>query len=159
MASIDVGRLSVPLDEDALESVMEKLRAHLGEAGFELPTGDETASGTVENGLDDDVLDEFLDKLEPEELGCDYFVPVEFDGKLELDDFCVGSLPRLLEVLEELQDDLDIVDPEADAEDVEAGDYEDDMQVLQAELRNVWRALHVGAMEASEASLCLMVIR
>jgi hypothetical protein len=158
MATIEVGNLSDRLEGDEVEAVLGALRKHLDEPGLQLPSGDDSASGTIQGGLDDDVLDEFLDRLESEELRCEYFVPLEFDGKVELSDFTVGSLPRLAEFLEELKDDLDIEDPEADQAELEAGDFDSEMELLQAELKNVWRAFHQGAYEALEASLCLLIV-
>jgi hypothetical protein len=157
MATIDVGTLSDRLESDEVSVVLQALRSHLDEPGLELPPGDETASGTIQGGLDDDVLDEFQDRLDSEELRCEIYVPLEFDGKVELTDYAVGSLPRLAEFLEELKDDLDIEDPDADQEELDAGDFDDEMELLQAELKNVWLAFHQGANEALEASLCLLI--
>ena len=159
MASIDVARVADRLGEDEVEELVAALQEHLGESDVALPAGDESVARTVLGGIDDNVLDEFLDRLESNDLGCGLFVPLEFEGKVEAGELEVGSLPVLVDALEELQDDLDIEDPEADMDELDAEDFESDLELVQAELRNVWRALYQGASEAMDAELALFIVR
>lgn len=159
MAELDVGLLADRLGEDEVERALRKVRKHLGEPGFELPMGDTSAASTQHDKLDDGAVSELLDRLDAEELGCDYFIPVDFEGKIDLGDYSLGSLPSLLEVLEEMMDDLDIEDPDADQDDPDEDDFESDMELLQARIRHVWRAFYQAAQAAMEASLTLSVVR
>lgn len=160
MASIDVARVADRLGEDEVRDLVAALREHLGESDAEVPEGDESAARTVLGGLDENTLDEFMDRLGSNDLDCDLYLPVEFDGKIEVGDFGVGSLPTLLDALEEMQDDLDIEDPDAAVDDdLDADDFESDLELVQAELRNVWRALYQGVTEAVDAELALLVVR
>lgn len=159
MAELDVGILADRLGDEEVERALRKLRKHLGEPGFELPRGDTSASGSHHEGIDDGAVSELLDRLDAEELGCDYFIPVDFEGKIEMGDYSLGSLPALLEVLEEMMDDLDIDDPDAEQEDPDEDDFESDMDFLQAQLRHVWRSFYQAAQSAMEANLILSVVR
>ncbi|MDY0004294.1 MAG: hypothetical protein RBU30_23540 [Polyangia bacterium] len=159
MAELDVGSLADRLGEDEIERALRKLRKHLGEPGFELPRGDASAAGTQHEGIDDVALSELMDRLDAEELGCDYFIPVDFAGKIELGDYSMGSLPALLELLEEMMDDLDIDDPDADQDDPDEDDFESDMELLQAQLRHIWKAFYQAAQSAMDANLTLSVVR
>ena len=160
MAEIELGTLPDRLDDDEVELVVGKLRDHLGEPDFELPEGDKSASGNVIDGIDEDLLAEFLDRLDTSDLGCEFYVPAEFEGKLDCTDFCVGSVYSLIEVLEELMDDLDIEDVDEDISDsMDEDDYASDLELLQARLRTLWRAFYDAAGEAIDAELTLIVVR
>lgn len=158
MAELDVGILVDRLGEDETERALRKLRKHMGEPGLELPRGDASVSGTLAEGLDDGAVTELMDRLDAEDLGCDFFVPVDFEGKVDLGDFSLGSLPALLELLEEMMDDLKIEDPDDEQVDPDEDDFESDMELLQARLRNVWRALYQAAQTAADANLTLSVV-
>ena len=159
MAELDVGILADRLGDDEVDRALRKLRKHLGEPGFELPRGDVSASGSHHEGLDDGAVSELMDRLDAEDLGADYFIPVDFEGKIDLGDYSLASLPSLLELLEVMMDDLDIEDPDAEQEDPDEDDFESDMELLQAQLRHVWRAFYQAAQSAMEASLTLSVVR
>lgn len=159
MAELDVSNLADRLSEEELEVAMRKLRRHLGEPDFELPRGDGSVAGTHTDGLDDGALQELLDRLDAEDLGCDFFVPADFAGKVEFDDYSIGSLPALMEVLEEMMDDLGIEDPDAEVEDPDEDEFDSEMELLQARLRHLWRALYGAAQAAQDANLTLSVVR
>lgn len=160
MASIDVARVTDRLGDDEVEALVAALREHLGEPDASLPNGDESAARVLLGGLDETVLDEFMDRLESNDLGCDLYIAVEFEGKIDVGDFTVGSLPTLMDALEEMQEDLDIEDPDAEVDDdLDADDFESDLELVEAEHRNVWRALFQGASEAIDADLALRIIR
>lgn len=159
MAEIEVGTLPDRLDDDEVALVLEKMREHLGESDVTLPNGDSGAGGKVAGGIDEVVLAEFVDRLELSDLGCEYYVPVEFDGKIDCGDYSVGSVYSLVEVLEEMMDDLDIedVDDELD-EELDEDDFASDLEMLQAQLRLLWRTFYDGAGEAIDTGLCLFVV-
>jgi len=159
MAEIEVGTLPDRLDDDEVALVLEKLQEHLGAPDLTLPDGDESAGGKVAGGIDEVVLAEFMDRLEISDLGCEYYVPLEFDGKIDCGNYCVGSIHALVEVLEEMMDDLDIEDVDEDLDDVlDEEEYASDLEMLQAQLRLLWRSFYDGAGEALDTGLCLFVI-
>src|SRR5262245_55895884 len=103
MAAIEIGPLSNRLQDDEIGELTRELET----AGVKLPpAGDEGTHVTVADGIDRDVLDEFFDRLETEDIACDIYLPVEFDDRVEIGDLRVGSAAVLLEVLAEIKDDL-----------------------------------------------------
>jgi hypothetical protein len=96
--------------------------------------------------MDDNALSEFMDRLEGHDIAADIYLPVEFEGIVEVADLRVGSLPLLLEVLEELKDELD--DEEEEAEDEES--YDDDQKILAQQLRSAWKLFSTGGATAME---------
>ncbi|MFH2007436.1 MAG: hypothetical protein ABI333_12700 [bacterium] len=160
MSEIKLGTLPDRLDDDEVELVLTQLREHLGDPALELPTGDISASGSVIDGLDEELLAEFMDRLEVSDLGCEYYVPIEFDGKLDCGDYSVGSLHTLVEILEEMMDDLDIEDVDEELDDIgDEDDYASDLEFLQAQMRILWRTFYDAAGEAIDAELSLIVAR
>ena len=160
MADLELGTLPDRLADEEIAFVMEKLRTQVGDASLKMPDGDITLSGNYIEGIDDDLLAEFLDRLEISDAGCEYYVPVEFDRKLDCGGYCVGSVFYLVEVLEEMMDDLDIEDPDDDFGEVgDEDDYASDLELLHARLRVLWRAFYDAAGEALEAQLTLVVAR
>jgi len=159
MAEIEVGTLPDRLDEDEVALVLEMMRARLGGDEVVLPVGDAGAGGPVASEIDEVVLAEFVDRLELSDLGCQYYVPVEFDGKLDCGDYSVGSVYTLVKVLEEMMDDLDIedVNDELD-EELDEDDFASDLELLQAQLRLLWRTFYDAAGEAIDTELCLFVV-
>ncbi len=159
MAEIETGTLPDRLDDDEVALVLEKMRAHLGEADTALPEGDSGAGGPVASEIDEVVLAEFMDRLRIADLGCEYYLPVEFNGKIDCGDYSVGSVFSLVDVLEEMMDDLDIedVDDELD-EELDEDDYASDLELLTAQLRQLWRIVYDAAGEAIDTELCLFVV-
>jgi hypothetical protein len=159
MAEIEVGTLPDRLDDDEVALVLEKTREQLGEPDFELPAGDTGAGGNLASDISEVVLAEFMDRLEISDLGCEYYVPAEFSGKLNCGDYCVGSVFALVEILEEMMDDLDIEDVDDDLDEVlDEDDYASDLELLQAKLRLLWRTFYDAAGEAIDSELCLFVV-
>jgi hypothetical protein len=159
MPEIEVGMLSDRLDDDEVDLVLEKMRLQVGEPAFELPEGDAGAGGNVADELDEVVLAEFVDRLELSDMGCEYYLPVVFAGRIDCGDYCVGSVFSLIGVLEEMMDDLDIEDVDDDLDDeLDEDDYASDLEMLQAKLRLLWRIFYDGASEALDTELCLFVV-
>ncbi len=151
MAEIEIGPLTDRLSEDEIN----ELRGALERLGAPaLPPTDESHARPV-GDVDDEVLTEFLDRLEAHDAACEVYLPVEFDGRVEVADLRVGSAMQLLEVLDEIKDDLAI----ADDEEEEEADEEDDEygEVLQTQLRECWRAFYAGCNATLERHLPLHV--
>src|SRR5262245_39890621 len=112
MADIEIGVLSDRLTDEEVVEVQKALQ----KAGVpKLPKADESLAYTVAKGIDEDLLAEFLDRLEASDIGCHIYLPVEFDGTVDAAEVKVGSLAILIDVLEELKEDLEI-DEEDDEE-------------------------------------------
>lgn len=150
MAEIEIG----PLTDRLTDEEIAELAAQLEKVGApQLPHGDESHQATLGDGVDDNALSEFMDRLEGHDTAADIYLPVEFDGILEVAELRVGSLPLLLEVLDELKDELD--DEEEEAEDDES--YDDDSKILAAQLRITWKLFYTGATSAMDRHLPLHV--
>jgi hypothetical protein len=151
MAEIEIG----PLTDRFNDEEIADLASHLEKVGApQLPRADETQQTSLGEGLDDTALSEFMDRLEGHDAAADVYLPVEFDGIFEVAELRIGSLPMLLEVLEELKDELD-EEEEEDSEDEES--YDDDQKILAQQLRQAWKLFYNGANTAVERHLPLHI--
>jgi len=158
MADIEIGPLHDRLGEDE----MAELTRALAKAGVgKLPRADDSGAAPIAKGIDDDVLAEFMDHLEANDIACEIYLPVEFDGRYEAADLRVGSVSVLIDVLEELKEDLAIEnDDDADDEDEDEDDEdeeEDALRLVEEQLRQVWKYFHDGAHSALDRGLPLFV--
>jgi hypothetical protein len=152
MAEIEIGPLTDRLSDDEiaeLARVMEKLGAP------QIPRADDTHAAPVGDAFDDDVLSEFFDRLEVHDAAAEIYLPVEFDGAVEVAEMRVASAPVLIDVLEEIKDELDIDEDEDDEEDEE--EFDDDRRILEAQLRQVWKLFYTGAQAAVERRMPLHI--
>jgi hypothetical protein len=165
MAKIELGPLSQFLDDGEIKDLLKALK----KVGVnDLPKSEE-AGGKVADELDDDVWTDFLDRLEAEDVGADLYLPVEFDGVVEVAGLKVASTQVLIDILDDIKDDLD-VDPDEDEEDDDDdGDGDDDHEEEEEEeddedprlkeklMKQVWKSLYTGAKSAIERELPLFV--
>lgn len=155
MAEIEIGPLSDRLGDDEIAELakqMEKLGAG------QLPHADESHASTVGDALDDDVLTELFDRLEASDAAAEIYLPVEFDGTIEVAGLRVASAPVLIDVLEELKDELDIDEEEdEDDEDEDDEDFDEDRAAMAGQLRQAWKLFYSGAQAATERKLPLHV--
>ena len=150
MAEIEIG----PLSDRLTDEEIAELAAQLEKVGApQLPRGDEGHQATLGDGMDDNALSEFMDRLEGHDIAADIYLPIEFEGILEVADLRVGSLQLLVEILDELKDELD--DEEEEAEDEES--YDDDQKILAQQLRSAWKLFSTGSAAALERHLPLHV--
>src|SRR5262249_52702411 len=96
MAEIEIGPLSDRLGDDQLD----KLGAP------KLPAADESAAVTVASEVDGSALTEFMDRLEAHDVACEIYLPMDFEGRVEVGEYRFGSAVVLVEVLEEMKDEL-----------------------------------------------------
>jgi hypothetical protein len=151
MAEIEIGPLTDRFNDDEIA----ELAAQLEKVGApQLPRGDESQQTSLGGGIDDTALSEFMDRLEGHDSAADVYLPVEFDGIFEVAELRIGSLPMLLEVLEELKDELD-EEEEEEEEDEES--YDDDQKILAQQLRQAWKLFYNGATTAVERHLPLHI--
>lgn len=138
------------LDETLRESQLTVLRRELIELGVEtIPEGNDDID--LEETLTEDQLTDFLDRLDAHDLACDLYLPVEFDGIVEVEDSKIGSAYSLLDALEELREELAI---DEDSED----DEEMDMEVIEEQLRFTWRVFLRSANTCIDRQLPLHII-
>src|SRR5215467_13427354 len=152
MAEIEIGPLTDRLGDDELAELAGKLE-RLGAP--RLPKEDESAASAVTE-VDGSVLNEFLDRLEAYDLACEIYLPIDFEGRVELGDYRVGSASALVEVLEEMKDELG-EDEEEEEEDDEDDEY-GDLHLLDAKIRRLWKVVYDGAQAALDRRLPLYVI-
>ena len=152
MAEIEIGPLSDHLSDEEIA----ELSGALEDFGIpRLPRSDDAAAATIAEGVDGDLVTEFLDRLEAHDVACEIYLPVEFDGRVEVSDMRVGSAATLLDILEEMKEDLDIEDA-AEGEDGEE-DYGGDVELILKQLRHVWKLFHTAAQTALDRRLPLHV--
>ena len=150
MAEIEIGPLNQRLGDDEIEDLHHSLERH---GAPRLPKEADDSPMTIGDGLDDDALTEFLDRLEAHDLACEIYLPVEFEGRVEIADLRVGSATLLLDALEELKDELAIEADVDEDDDVE----EDEDSILDAKLRVLWRLFYEGAQASIEKQMALHI--
>jgi len=172
MATIEIAPLTDRLTDeeiDDLASALEKAQAP------KLPKGDDGIRKVIGNGLDEDIVTEFMDRLEAHEIACEIYLPIEFEGRVEVGDFRAGSLVTLLETLAELKDDFNLEtddDEEADEEDEGEGDGDDEgdedeeeedddddsvAALIERRLQVLWKVFHAGARRAMDRKIPLHI--
>ena len=160
MAGIKVMPLSERLGDDEIAELAAAME-HLGAP--RLPRALDDTSLVVSEDVDDDVLAEFFDRLEAYDLACEIYLPVEFDGRVEVENLRVGSAQAVLDVLEEMKDELFADEDDEDDEDAEedepaADDYDaEQREILDGKVRRIWKLFHAGAKEAVERKLPLHI--
>ncbi len=168
MATVELGSLSEHLDDEEVQAIRKALRRHD-------VTIEDTDHDTVivARDLDNDVVADFLDRLDAHEASADIYVPAEFDGVVKAGGYKVASAPALVHVLEEMKEELlaeddededeDEVDEDEDADE----DYEDDeddeyesagsLKFKDDQLRGLWKVLFKAASEAADGGIVLFV--
>jgi len=164
MAEIEIGPLSDRLGDDELAELAAKLDK-LGAP--KLPAADESAAVIVASEVDGTALTEFMDRLEAYDIACDIYLPMDFEGRVEVGEYRFGSAAVLVEVLEEMKDELapeddeeeedDEDDEEYDEEGEEEDDYEE-MNLIDAKIRRLWKVVYDGAQIALDRRLPFYVI-
>ena len=150
MAEIEIGPLTDRLSDEEIAELakrMEKLGAP------QLPRGDSTDTATLGDDIDDDALTEFFDKLDAHDLAAEVYLPIEFDGVVEVGGLRVASAQALLDVLEEVKSELDVDEEELDEDDE---DYEEASH-LGEELKHLWRLFTDGAQASMDRKLPLHI--
>ncbi len=157
MAEIELAPLSHRLDDDE----MRTLARLLAEAGAgKVETIDEHASHTIAARISEEALTEFLDRLDAHDLGAEIYMPLDFEGRVTVGDYRVASSQALLDVLEEMREELDVDaedDEDEEEEDDEDEDVEDEVTVIEAQLRHIWHLVADGATESLEKGLPLHI--
>ena len=172
MATVELGSLSQHLEDDEVTTILKALKRNDVEFS---PNDADTV--VVAKNLDDDVVADFLDRLDAHEVSADLYVPVEFDGVVKAGNFRIGSAPHLVTILEEMkeellaEDDDDDEDLDADDDDEEEDDdfeeEEDDddddddasrsIRLKDEQMRGLWKLLFKAAADAASNGTVLFV--
>ncbi len=149
MAEIEIAPLSERLSDDDVA----ELSGHLEKLGAgRLPTEDDGGSTSASDHIEDSVLDEFFDRLEAHDAAAEIYLPIEFEGTVEVAELRVGSLSALADALEEMQDELGV-----EKNDDDDDDEDDDDRLIDEQLREVWKLFHASAKSALDRKLALHV--
>lgn len=153
MADIEIGALTDRLTDDEIA----ELRARLERMGApKLVDGDEKDTVSI-GDLDDDVLTEFLDRLDGNDAAAEIYLPIEFDGTVEIGDLRVGSIVFLQDVLEEMKDELVAEEEDEDDEDEDDEDEDEDERIRGRDLKRAWKLFNDGATAAVEQKMPLHI--
>ena len=156
MSEIELGPVSERLDDEE----MKTLGRLLDQAGAKYPLNDENqTSQIIASRLSEDAMTEFMDRLEAHDIAADFYLPIEFEGRLAVGDYRVASSQTLVDVLEEMKEELaveedDEYDDDED-EDDEDDDDEDEGTVIEAQLRNIWRLVNDACGESVDKGIPL----
>ena len=144
----------IPLEESLTKVQLKALERQLKESGVDqVPLGQD-ADADLDEALTEDQLTDFMDRLDARDLACDLYLPVEFEGRIEVGDTGVGSAYSLLEVLEELREELDI-DEDEEEEEEEDLDMDD---AIEEQLRATWRTFMRAANTCIEKQVPLHIL-
>jgi hypothetical protein len=154
MAEIEIAQLGDRLSEEEIV----QLAGALEELGApSLPKADESTAMTM-GDVDDDVLTEFLDRLDAHDVAAEIYLPVEFEGRVEVAGLRVASAVNLIDTLDEMKDELDVKDDDADAaEDDDDEEELDDADILEGQLRMCWKLFYASAHTAVDKHLPMHV--
>jgi hypothetical protein len=150
-----------PLQERLSDQDITDLASALERSGAPaMPKADEAGTASINDALDAEGLEELMDRLEAHDLACDIYLPIEFEGRVEVGGMRVGSAQALFDLLEELKDEIlegeeEDEDEEEDEEEEEDDDYGRDL--IEREVRLCFQALYAGAQAAIERHLPLHV--
>lgn len=169
MASIEIGPLSQYLDDDELAVVAKAFK----EADVGLDVDEEADLRLLEGAIDEDIFADFLDRLDAQGVGCDIYVPGDFEELIQAGGFTIGSAQALMLALDEMRDDLvSEASEEEEDEDEDFEEFEDDedenrfsggsseaVHIKESELRHLWKTLYKGAKTSARDKVCLFVER
>jgi TATA-binding protein-associated factor Taf7 len=171
MATVELGSLSQHLEDDEVSTILKALKRNDVEFA---PNDADTV--VVARNLDDDIVADFLDRLDAHDVKADMYLPVEFDGVVKAGNFRIGSAPALVTILEEMKEELLAEDDDEDEEDDDDDDDEDDddyeeeeddddddddasraIRLKDDQLRGLWKLLFKAASDAASNNTILFV--
>jgi hypothetical protein len=155
MAEIEIAQLTDRLGDDEIVQLAGALE-QLGAPA--LPKSDDGTAMSM-GDVDDDIMGEFMDRLDAHDMAAEIYLPMEFDGTVEVAGLRVASAVTLLDVLEELKDELDVKAEENDDDDDDDDDEieDDDANILAGQLRSCWKLFYASASTAVDKHLPMHV--
>ena len=152
MAEIEIAQLGDRLSDEEIVQLAGALE-ELGAPA--LPKSDDGTALSM-GDIDDDVLTEFLDRLDAHDIAAAIYLPMEFDGVVEVAGMRVASAAALIDVLDEMKDELS-VEEEEDEEESDEDDEESDEDILAGQLKMCWRMFYDSAHTAVDKHLPMHV--
>lgn len=137
--ALSVRSLNERFRADELESLVARV-------GRPIPSGAHEADEYFRD-IDEQVLDEFLERLAPEHQDCEVFVPARFAAPVAWGEISIGSLPMLREDLEGLRSELELDQP-----------IEERSRALVAQ-RRLWKQWGAAAKDALKTRRLLELVR
>ena len=166
MASIEIGPLSQYLDDEELAVINRAFT----EADIGLDVDEEADLRLLEGKIDEDIFADFLDRLDAQGVGCDIYVPGDFEELIEAGGYTIGSAQALMLALDEMRDDLVSEESEEAEEAGEEFDADEDesrfsggsaeaVHIQESVLRHLWKTLYKGARTSARDKVCLFIGR
>jgi ABC-type Zn2+ transport system substrate-binding protein/surface adhesin len=168
MATVELGSLAQHYEDEEVSTILKALKRN--DVEF-TPNDADTVS--VAKNLDDDVVADFLDRLDAHEASADMYLPVEFDGVVKAGNYRIGSAPHLVTILEEMKEELlaedEDEDEDYDEDEDEDDDYEDEdddddddessrsIGLKDEQIRHLWMVLFKAAAAAAAGGTVLFV--
>ncbi len=154
MSEIELGPVSERLEDEEIKT----LHRLLDQAGAKYSAHEENqTTQIIASRLSEDAMTEFLDRLEAHDMAADIYLPAEFEGRLTVGDWRVGSAQSLIDVLEEMKEELAVEEEDFDEYDDEEEEEEepDEGTVIEAQLRNIWRLVHDACADSLDKNVPL----
>jgi hypothetical protein len=151
MAEIEIAQLGDRLSDEEIVQLAGALE-ELGAPA--LPKSDDGTALSM-GDIDDDVLTEFLDRLDAHDIAAAIYLPMEFDGVVEVAGMRVASAVTLIDILDEMKDEL-LVEEEVEEDDDDDEDM-DDEDILAGQLKMCWRMFYDSAHTAVDKHLPMHV--
>ena len=152
MAEIEIAQLGDRLSDEEIVQLAGALE-ELGAPA--LPKSDDGTALSM-GDIDDDVLTEFLDRLDAHDIAAAIYLPMEFDGVVEVAGMRVASAVTLIDILDEMKDELS-VEEEEEEEDEDDDEDMDDEDILAGQLKMCWRMFYDSAHTAVDKHLPMHV--
>ncbi len=140
----------VPLEDLLSDADRKKLMSELAELDVTALPPEAEDDAEIEESLTEDQFTDFVDRLDVLEIAASIYLPMDFDGIVEVSDHLVGSAGMLLEALDELRDELELVE-----DDDEEGM---DMEVIEKRIRFSWHVFQRAANICIERQLPLQLV-
>jgi hypothetical protein len=153
MSAIELAPLSDRLDEEEMKSLTRLLE----QAGAKLPDMEDHTTQIFAKRLSEEAMTEFVDRLDAHDVAADIYLPVEFEGPLQVGDLRIASAFSLQETLEEMKEELAIEDDDYEEDEEEDEDHEemDEGSVIEAQMRNIWQLVTDACSESIEKTFPL----
>jgi hypothetical protein len=169
MATVELGSLSQHYEDEEVATILKALKRN--DVEF---TPNDADTVIVAKNLDDDVVADFLDRLDAHEASADMYLPVEFDGVVKAGNYRIGSAPHLVTILEEMKEELLAEDEDEDEDDDDVDDEDDDeyededededddessrsIRLKDEQMRGLWKLLFKAAGDAAGGGTILFV--
>lgn len=148
MAELRLISLTESLNDEQLRELKQKL---IDFGVSELVDAEDAVD--LDDTLSEDQLTDFMDRLEAHDVAADIYLPVEFEGRVNVGEQTFGSVHGLVEALEEIREELDI-------DESSAGDGDDDMdlEMIEEQLSYAWTVFTRAANACIDRQIPLHVI-